>query len=147
VDDYVRLRFDRVSNVSEARVRDGAERQVQILVDLKALGQPFDMITMLGFLILVGTVVNNPILILDQTLTTVFGLAPLVFLPGAGTELYRGVGVIVLGGLVCSTLVTLTFLPALLVTVLEWKGRPRTGGSRPPRRTAPGDPRSAARLA
>jgi multidrug efflux pump subunit AcrB len=128
-------------------VRDGAERQVQILVDLKALGQPFDMITMLGFLILVGTVVNNPILILDQTLTTVFGLAPLVFLPGAGTELYRGVGVIVLGGLVCSTLVTLTFLPALLVTVLEWKGRPRTGGSRPPRRTAPGDPRSAARLA
>jgi multidrug efflux pump subunit AcrB len=147
VDDYVRPRFEWAPNVSEARVRDGAERQVQILVDLKALGQPFDMITMLGFLILVGTVVNNPILILDQTLTTVFGLAPLVFLPGAGTELYRGVGVIVLGGLVCSTLVTLTFLPALLVTVLEWKGRPRTGGSRPPRRTAPGDPRSAARLA
>jgi len=123
------------------------------LVGLKALAQPFDMITMLGFLILVGTVVNNPILILDQalknledgnmavadavngavqarlrpvmmtTLTTVFGLAPLVFLPGAGTELYRGVGVIVLGGLICSTLVTITFLPALLVTVLEWRGR------------------------
>jgi len=124
------------------------------LVGMKALAQPFDMITMLGFLILVGTVVNNPILILDQTLknlenggmavldavnaavrvrlrpvmmttlTTVFGLAPLVFLPGAGTELYRGVGVIVLGGLICSTLVTITFLPALLVTVLEWRGRP-----------------------
>jgi len=62
------------------------------------------------------------------TLTTVFGLAPLVFLPGAGTELYRGVGVIVLGGLICSTLVTLTFLPALLVTVLEWRGhRPVPG--------------------
>ncbi|MBL8199717.1 MAG: efflux RND transporter permease subunit [Chromatiales bacterium] len=125
------------------------------LAGLPALAQPFDMITMLGFLILVGTVVNNPILVVDQalknlkdgsvnvldavnaavrtrlrpvmmtTLTTAFGLAPLVFLPGAGTELYRGVGVIVLGGLVCSTLVTLTFLPALLVTVLEWKNRPR----------------------
>lgn len=128
------------------------------LAGLPALAQPFDMITMLGFLILVGTVVNNPILIVDQarknledgsaavldavnaavrarlrpvmmtTLTTVFGLAPLVFLPGAGTELYRGLGVIVLGGLVCSTLVTLTFLPALLVTVLERRHRPRTGG-------------------
>jgi multidrug efflux pump subunit AcrB len=120
------------------------------LAGLRALNQPFDMITMLGFLILVGTVVNNPILIVDKTLknlrngevvaleavqaavssrlrpimmttlTTAFGLAPLVFLPGAGTELYRGVGVVVLGGLISSMLVTLTFLPALLVTVLEW---------------------------
>ncbi|MGK2927758.1 MAG: efflux RND transporter permease subunit, partial [Lysobacterales bacterium] len=90
--------------------------------------QPFDMITMLGFLILLGTVVNNPILIVDKsrrnletgemgvteavlaavrarlrpilmsTATTVFGLAPLVLLPGEGTELYRGVGIIVLCG-------------------------------------------------
>ena len=28
---------------------------------------PFDMITMLGFLILLGTVVNNPILVVDRT--------------------------------------------------------------------------------
>lgn len=116
---------------------------------LAAISQPFDMITMLGFLILVGTVVNNPILIVDQALTnlreenmvpvdavksavetrlrpimmsmitTVCGLSPLVFIPGAGTELYRGVGAIVLFGLFFATLVTLIFLPALLVTIFN----------------------------
>ncbi|MEM0910256.1 MAG: efflux RND transporter permease subunit [Pseudomonadota bacterium] len=111
--------------------------------------QPFDMITMLGFLILLGTVVNNPILIVDQTrrnvieqgmkvadavhhavskrlkpilmstATTVFGLAPLVLIPGEGTELYRGVGIIVLSGILVSMLLSLTFLPALLVALLR----------------------------
>jgi multidrug efflux pump subunit AcrB len=119
------------------------------LVGLRPVSQPFDMITMLGFLILLGVVVNNPILIVDRTLanlregmtdaveavreavatrirpimmsmiTTLFGLAPLVFIPGEGTELYRGVGVIVLTGLLFATLVTLTFLPALIVSVLK----------------------------
>ncbi|MEM1412427.1 MAG: efflux RND transporter permease subunit [Pseudomonadota bacterium] len=120
------------------------------LVGVNALGapvgfhQPFDMITMLGFLILLGTVVNNPILIVDKsrrfleaegkapleavllavrarmrpilmsTATTIFGLAPLVLIPGEGTELYRGVGIIVLCGLLFSTVISLTFLPALL---------------------------------
>jgi multidrug efflux pump subunit AcrB len=124
------------------------------LVGLAKVSQPFDMITMLGFLILVGIVVNNPILIVDRALanlrdgldpqravdeavdarlrpimmsmiTTVFGLAPLVFLPGAGTELYRGVGAIVLFGLMFATVVTLTFLPSLLVIILERAERAR----------------------
>lgn len=116
--------------------------------------QPFDMISMLGFLILLGTVVNNPILIVDRALhnlregamaveqavaeavesrlrpvmmsmvTTIFGLSPLVFLPGAGTELYRGVGAIVLFGLLFSTLITVTFLPVLLTTILRLTHRP-----------------------
>jgi multidrug efflux pump subunit AcrB len=119
-------------------------------VGLMPLSQPFDMITMLGFLILMGTVVNNPILVVDQarrnlsqggvsvvdavvdavetrlrpiamtTLTTLCGLSPLVFLPGEGTELYRGVGVIVLFGLMGAATVTVTFLPALTVVVLSW---------------------------
>ncbi|SHH31991.1 efflux RND transporter permease subunit [Ferrimonas marina] len=118
-------------------------------IGLNSTHQPFDMITMLGFLILLGTVVNNPILIVDQTrrnvveqgmavreavvnavskrlkpilmssATTIFGLAPLVLIPGEGTELYRGVGVIVLSGIFASALLTLTFLPALLVAVLK----------------------------
>ena len=118
------------------------------------LRQPFDMISMLGFLILLGTVVNNPILIVDRALqnlrdgeasperavteavdarlrpimmsmiTTVAGLSPLVFIPGAGTELYRGVGTIVLAGLVFSTLVTVTLLPVLLTTLLRLRPRP-----------------------
>lgn len=91
-------------------------------IGLMPLSQPFDMLTMLGFLILMGTVVNNPILVMDQTrqnlrqegvsvvdavvgavetclrpiamttLTTICGLPPLVFLPGEGTVFYQGGG-------------------------------------------------------
>ncbi|MEE8379636.1 MAG: efflux RND transporter permease subunit [Gammaproteobacteria bacterium] len=123
------------------------------LIGIAAISQPFDMITMLGFLILVGTVVNNPILIVDQALTnlraegmlpvnavnsavesrlkpimmsmitTVCGLSPLVFIPGAGTELYRGIGAIVLFGLFFATLVTLIFLPSLLITVFNLRSK------------------------
>ena len=106
--------------------------------------QPLDVLTMLGFVILVGTVVNNPILIVERalqlvrggevepstaileavrgrvrpifmtTLTTVLGLLPLVLFPGAGSELYRGLGAVLLGGMLFSTLVTLVLVPALL---------------------------------
>jgi len=119
------------------------------LIGMNELHLSFDMISMLGFLILMGTVVNNPILIVHQamtnardrrmdameavrhavdarlrpiamsTLTTVFGLAPLVFLAGEGTELYRGVGVIVMFGLLGTAIVSLTFLPALTALVLK----------------------------
>ncbi|SFU62896.1 efflux RND transporter permease subunit [Halomonas korlensis] len=129
---------------------------------LGEIRQPFDMITMLGFLILLGTVVNNPILVVHQarenlrqagigarqavrdavasrlrpiamtTLTTLCGLSPLVFLPGEGTELYRGVGAIVLFGLLGSAFVTLTFLPALTVTVLAWRRPDRAQASASP---------------
>lgn len=125
------------------------------LAGFSAIHQPFDMITMLGFLILLGTSVNNPILIVDRsvnnlkaggmgaleavrealaarlrpilmtTSTTVVGLSPLVLLPGAGTELYRGLGAIVLFGLGFTAFVTLTFLPCLLVMVLGWLERRR----------------------
>lgn len=64
--------------------------------------------------------------IMMSTITTVCGLAPLVLIPGAGTELYRGVGAIVLFGLLFTAVITLTFLPALLVTVLEWRERRRS---------------------
>jgi multidrug efflux pump subunit AcrB len=131
------------------------------MIGLAPVSQPFDMITMLGFLILVGIVVNNPILIVDRALrnlhdeglaaeqavaeavearlrpimmsmiTTVFGLAPLVFLPGAGTELYRGVGAIVLFGLLFATLVTLTFLPSLLVMIFKRLERRPAGHGKP----------------
>jgi len=119
------------------------------IIGLQEVSQSFDMISMLGFLILMGTVVNNPILIVHQamvnvkqsgvsarqavrdavdirlrpiamsTLTTMCGLAPLVFLPGEGTELYRGVGIIVLFGLMGTAIVTLTFLPTLTLFFLH----------------------------
>ena len=125
--------------------------QLLPVVGLQPLSQPFDMITMLGFLILMGTVINNPILVIERaiylrdkenyslkeavqegllsrvrpititTLTTLCGIAPLVFIPGAGTELYRGVGAIVMFGLIGAALVTVFTLPALSALVL--KGR------------------------
>ena len=120
--------------------------------------QPLDMLTILGFVILIGTVVNNAILlvtytvqnvrvngmtpedaILDSTktrirpifmstLTTVFGMMPLVLAPGAGSELYRGLGAVVVGGLALSALLTLLIIPPLL-SLLSWKLR--TEGEEP----------------
>ena len=133
------------------------------LVGLTPIQQPMDMITMLGFLILIGTVVNNPILIVEKTMhsiragvadaeaildatrsrlrpvmmstiTTVVGLSPLVFLPGPGTELYRGLGAVVLFGLLSSALTTLLFLPALLGLVLRLRDVLNTAGLGFPRR-------------
>ncbi|MFN3189277.1 MAG: efflux RND transporter permease subunit [Aureliella sp.] len=112
--------------------------------------QALDVITMLGFVILIGTVVNNAILIVHQSLnftregmdardavpasvrtrirpifitttTTVLGLLPLVLFPGAGSELYRGLGAVVLGGLLVSTLFTLFLVPAVFVLTLDLK--------------------------
>ena len=108
------------------------------------LRQPLDMLTMLGFVILTGIVVNNAILLVEQTmlhisddkmsvsdaileatrnrirpifmstLTSLFGLVPLVIFPGAGSELYRGIGTVVFGGLALSTVATLFIVPPLL---------------------------------
>ena len=110
---------------------------------------PLDVITMLGFIILIGTVVNNPILIVEQalilirthnmnyrpavlqavkqrirpifmtTMTTLLGLIPLVLFPGAGSELYRGLGAVLLGGLLVSTVVTLFVIPAVFTLTLQ----------------------------
>ncbi|MFM7562126.1 MAG: efflux RND transporter permease subunit, partial [Planctomycetota bacterium] len=54
------------------------------------------------------------------TMTTIFGLAPLVFFPGAGSELYRGLGAVVFGGLLLSTILTLVFIPVLLNLALAF---------------------------
>jgi len=111
--------------------------------------QGLDVLTMLGFVILIGTVVNNPILIVHQSLnlmresgmtsrdaiiesvrtrvrpifmttaTTVLGLLPLVLFPGAGSELYRGLGSVLLGGLLVSTIFTLIFVPTLFRIMMD----------------------------
>src|SRR5262249_34560935 len=53
------------------------------------------------------------------TITTIFGLIPLVVFPGAGSELYRGLGAVVLGGLLVSTLVTLVVIPAFFTLSMQ----------------------------
>lgn len=115
------------------------------LVNLFIRPQPLDILTMLGFVILIGVVVNNAILIVHQALnyiryggmepkeavlesartrirpiymtaiTSIFGMLPLVVFPGPGSELYCGLGSVVLGGLALSTVFTLFVIPSLLL--------------------------------
>lgn len=122
--------------------------------------QPLDMLTLLGFVILVGIVVNNAILIVHQslyhlredsmspvdaieeatrnrirpifmsTLTSVFGMLPLVIFPGAGSELYRGLGAVVVGGLSMSAFLTLLTVPPLLRLVLSASNEDATSAPR-----------------
>ncbi len=125
------------------------------LVNRFVAAQPFDILVMLGFIILVGTVVNNAILIVHQALnnvryegmqsidaithsvrtrirpifmsatTSLFGLLPLVLSTGSGSELYRGLGSVILGGLALSTILTLFVVPALLAFLIG-REKPRS---------------------
>lgn len=115
--------------------------------------QNLDVLTMLGFIILIGIVVNNAILLVHQALnnmrdagmkphdairesvrtrvrpifmsalTSIFGMLPLVVMPGAGSELYRGLGAVVVGGLLVSTAFTLVLVPALFSLCLDVRDR------------------------
>mgnify|MGYP001812058234 CR=1 FL=1 len=106
-------------------------------------GQQMDLLTMIGFVILLGLVVNNAILlvyrardgereglsrreavesavrlrlrpILMSTMTSIYGMLPLMLIPGSGSELYRGMASVIVGGMLVSTLFTLLLLPSLL---------------------------------
>jgi len=120
--------------------------------------QNLDVLTMLGFVILIGVVVNNAILLVAQAqnymrgigeseddivdklppldairesvrtrirpifmsvLTSVFGMLPLVLFPGAGSAMYRGLGSVVVGGLVVSTVFTLLLVPLLFGVTID----------------------------
>jgi multidrug efflux pump subunit AcrB len=105
--------------------------------------QPMDLLTMIGFIILLGLVVNNAILLVDQTrqaeqeglardeavrsalqvrlrpifmstFTSIFGMLPLLLIPGQGSVIYRGLAAAIVGGMLCSLLFTLLLLPCLL---------------------------------
>ena len=119
------------------------------MVNIFIGNQPLDILTMLGFVILVGVVVNNAILIVHQALnnirhhgmpyreavlesvrtrlrpifmsttTSIFGMLPLVLVPGPGSEFYRGLGSVVLGGLAVSTVFTIFLIPALLMFFIK----------------------------
>ena len=54
-----------------------------------------------------------------STSTSLFGMLPLVLAPGAGSELYRGMGSVILGGLGLATIFTMFIIPALLSFFLE----------------------------
>jgi HAE1 family hydrophobic/amphiphilic exporter-1 len=119
------------------------------LVNALIAPSPLDILTMLGFIILIGIVVNNAILIVHQALnnlrfhgmdhknaviestksrlrpiymsatTSIFGMLPLVLFPGPGSELYRGLGSVILGGLALSTIFTVFVIPSLLMFFIK----------------------------
>jgi hydrophobic/amphiphilic exporter-1 (mainly G- bacteria), HAE1 family len=103
----------------------------------------FDVISMLGFIILAGIVVNNAILILHQAnnfraqgmerrvalatsaktrlrpilltvITTIAGTLPLALGQGSGAELYQGLAAVITGGLSVSTVFSLVLVPVIL---------------------------------
>ncbi len=113
-----------------------------------AVFQPLDLLTMIGFIILLGLVVNNAILLVHQTrigqqqglersqaieqalslrlrpifmstATSFFGMLPLLLIPGAGSVIYRGLAAVIVGGLAFSTLFTIVLLPCLLRLVKQ----------------------------
>lgn len=51
--------------------------------------------------------------------TSTFAMLPLIVAPGAGSELYRGIGGVVVGGLLLSTLFTLFIVPAMLSLIFD----------------------------
>ena len=113
------------------------------VIAVNLMGLSVNLLTMIGFVILLGLVVNNAILLVHQTraaeregivraeavaqavrlrlrpilmttLTSIFGMLPLLLMPGAGTELYRGLAAVIVGGMLVSAIFTLLLLPSLL---------------------------------
>jgi multidrug efflux pump subunit AcrB len=112
--------------------------------------QAMDLLTMIGFLILLGLVVNNAILLVLQarngmrdgleraeavadavrirarpiymsTLTSIFGMLPLMLIPGAGSQIYRGLATVIIGGMFVSAIFTLILMPSILrLPPVQW---------------------------
>jgi HAE1 family hydrophobic/amphiphilic exporter-1 len=127
------------------------------ILGVRLTGSPLDVLTMLGFVILTGIVVNNAILLIHQATnnrryhgmspsealvesvrtrirpifmsaaTTVLGMLPLVLRGGAGSELYAGLGAAIVGGLTVSTLFTLVLIPAIYLTLEDLRARRARG--------------------
>jgi multidrug efflux pump subunit AcrB len=105
--------------------------------------QAMDLLTTIGFVILLGLVVNNAILLVMQTrtgqrnglerseavaqavrvrarpiymstLTSIFGMLPLMLVPGVGSQIYRGLATVIVGGMVVSAIFTLILMPSVL---------------------------------
>jgi len=120
--------------------------------------QSLDMLTMVGFIILLGLVVNNAILLVDQTrireregiarqqairdavltrarpvlmstLTSIFGMLPLMLMPGVGSEIYRGLAAVIVGGMIASGAVSLLLMPSLLGVGKQTAQRARAADS------------------
>ena len=113
-----------------------------VILALLITGISLDMIGALGAIMLVGIVVKNGIVLVDFTnlmrdrgyelneaialsgasrlrpvlmtaCTTILGMLPMALSVGAGSEMWRPMGVVIIGGLTVSTVVTLIVVPVL----------------------------------
>jgi multidrug efflux pump subunit AcrB len=132
--------------------------------------QPLDLLTMIGFIIVLGLAVNNTILLVSRTreaeaeglsreaavrssletrlrpifsttLTAVAGMLPLLVIPGPGAEIYRGLAAVVIGGVLVSQVFTIVLMPALLRI-----GERRSTTPRPARPAAKADASAGAQV-
>ncbi|MCB9680778.1 MAG: efflux RND transporter permease subunit [Alphaproteobacteria bacterium] len=125
---------------------------VGVVGGLFVWGLPVSVVAAIGVIVLAGVVVNNAIVLVDAinqlrsegverleairtaaatrlrpilitTATTVLGLLPLAFGFGAGAEVQKPLAVTVIGGLSCSTLLTLVVIPAVYAIVTSGADR------------------------
>ncbi len=114
-------------------------------------GLPLNVIGIIGLIILVGIVVNNAIVLVDYinnrrnrgedryaaimkagpirirpimmtALTTILGLVPMAMGIGEGAELTQSMGVVVIGGLTLSTVLTLVVVPVMYTIFDDMSG-------------------------
>ena len=113
-----------------------------VLLALYITGTTMNIMSILGAIMLIGIVVKNGIVLIDYTmllrerglgiitatvraarsrlrpilmttLTTILGMVPLAVSQGVGAEMWRPLGVSVIGGLTISTILTLTYTPVM----------------------------------
>ena len=125
------------------------------IIGLLVSGQTINMMSLIGFTMLLGLVTKTSILLVDYanqartagksvkesileacslrlrpilmtTMSTVLGMMPIALGIGAGAELRQSMGVVLVGGLVTSTILTLVVVPLVYMLVEEWKEKHRT---------------------
>ena len=144
------------------------------MVGLRVLGlfafQPLDLLSMIGFVMMIGVIVNHAILLVDltreaqnsghsleesiriglnqrlrailaSTMTGALGALPMAVNPGPGSVIYRGLAAVNVGGVVISLVFSLLLLPSLMR--LSFTKRRQVEEQRPPRTQPEGVPRAA----
>ena len=118
----------------------------------KLTGQAMTMFSIVGIIACVGVVINNGIVLVDYTntlcargmqvreacieagrrrlrpilmtsLTTILGMAPIAFFPGAGADTIQPIGKTFVGGLFVSTFMTIFVTPIMYSVLNSWRSK------------------------
>ena len=126
------------------------------VLGLLVAGQTANMMSMIGLTMLLGLVTKNAILLIDYanqareegtplrqavldacslrlrpifmtTLSTILAMMPIAMGIGEGAELRQSMGVVLVGGLITSTILTLLVVPNIYILFEEWKEKRDAG--------------------